>query len=198
MTRKVFSRNYFFKYLFKRLFTLFTPELTSGHHEPLVLIFVTRLRDTFLLFACFSHTASQVPSTWKLLALPERVTRVMTVLRQSAVLAGSKMFGRAVHLADLGFVGLNDFACTAHRDDADNLHGLSDAVRHEPRGLEGDAQDAMKLIAANALLGPLDDLFAAARRPPPDLLSRIDHVIAVYRLQASREAPMTLQVALFL
>jgi hypothetical protein len=45
---------------------------------------------------------------------------------------------------------------------------------------------------------PLDDLFAAARRRPPDLLSRIDHVIAVYRLQASREAPMTLQVALFL
>jgi hypothetical protein len=32
---------------------------------------------------------------------------------------------------------------------------------------------------------PLDDLFAAARRLPPDLLSRIDHVIAVYRLQAA-------------
>ena len=35
---------------------------------------------------------------------------------------------------------------------------------------------------------PLDDLFAAARRLPPDLLSRIDHVIAVYRLQAAGSA----------
>ena len=32
---------------------------------------------------------------------------------------------------------------------------------------------------------PLDDLFAAARRLPPDLLSRIDNVIAVYRLHAA-------------
>jgi hypothetical protein len=32
---------------------------------------------------------------------------------------------------------------------------------------------------------PLDDLFAAARRLPPDLLSLIDNVIAVYRLHAA-------------
>ena len=32
---------------------------------------------------------------------------------------------------------------------------------------------------------PLDDLYAAARRLRPDLLSRIDHVIAVYRLHAA-------------
>jgi hypothetical protein len=44
---------------------------------------------------------------------------------------------------------------------------------------------------------PLDDLFAAARRLPPDLLSRIDNVIAVTG-SSRREARMTLQVCLSL
>ena len=41
---------------------------------------------------------------------------------------------------------------------------------------------------------PLDDLFAAARRLPPDLLSRIDHDRSL-PAPSRREAPMTLQVA---
>jgi hypothetical protein len=31
----------------------------------------------------------------------------------------------------------------------------------------------------------MDDLFVAARRLPPDLRARTDHVIAVYRRQAA-------------
>ena len=43
-------------------------------------------------------------------------------------------------------------------------------------------------------LMPLDDLFATARRLPPDLLSRIDHDRSL-PAPSRREAPMTLQVA---
>ena len=54
---------------------------------------------------------------------------------------------------DEGFVGLDDLASATHRIDSDDAHSLTDAVRHEPRGFESDAQGPVKLVAADALLG---------------------------------------------
>jgi hypothetical protein len=54
--------------------------------------------------------------------------------------------------AGKGFVDLDNLASTAHRIDADDPHGLTDTVRHEPSGFQGDAQSPVKLIAADPLL----------------------------------------------
>ena len=48
----------------------------------------------------------------------------------------------AFNATDEGFVRLDNFARAAHRGYADNAHGFADAMRHEPCGLEGDAQGA--------------------------------------------------------
>jgi HTH-type transcriptional regulator, competence development regulator len=53
------------------------------------------------------------------------------------------------------------------------------------RERENPPPDRLISALAGALSLPLDELFAAARRLPPDLLSRIDNVIAVYRLHAA-------------
>jgi hypothetical protein len=44
----------------ERFFAFIALKLTSGFNEPLVLSFVFRFRRSLLLFACLSHTASQI------------------------------------------------------------------------------------------------------------------------------------------
>jgi hypothetical protein len=58
----------------------------------------------------------------------------------------------AIDRAEMGFVGFDDITIAAHGLLADNAHRFADTVRHEPSGLEGDAQTAVKLVARNALL----------------------------------------------
>ena len=53
------------------------------------------------------------------------------------------------------------------------------------RERENPPPDHLISALAGALRVPADDLFAAARRLPPDLRARADQVIAVYRQQAS-------------
>ena len=51
------------------------------------------------------------------------------------------------------------------------------------RERENPPPDRLVAALARALRLPADDLFAAARRLPPDLRARTDEVIAVYRQQ---------------
>src|SRR6187455_3377845 len=44
--------------------------------------------------------------------------------------------------ADESFIDFDDAASAAERDHAGGAHGLADTMRHEPSGLEGDAQGA--------------------------------------------------------
>ena len=53
------------------------------------------------------------------------------------------------------------------------------------RERENPPPDHLISALASALDLPRDDLFAAARRLPPDLRARTDQVIAVYRQQAA-------------
>lgn len=54
------------------------------------------------------------------------------------------------------------------------------------RGRENPPPDRLISALAGALSLPPDDLFAAARRLPPDLRARTDDVIAFYRAQIAR------------
>jgi hypothetical protein len=56
----VFRRYNLFKFAFEDFFAFVAAKLTSGFNKPLVLSFVLYLRRWLLLFACFSHTASQI------------------------------------------------------------------------------------------------------------------------------------------
>src|SRR5579885_149466 len=59
-------------------------------------------------------------------------------------------------VADEGFVHFDEAAAKAeHR--ATGAHGFAHAMAHEPRGFQGDAQGAVKLIRANALLAGRDE-----------------------------------------
>ena len=60
--------------------------------------------------------------------------------------------GLAFQATDIGFVYLDHFAFAAHRGHTSGPHSLTDAMAHEPSGLEGNAQGAGKLVAGNALL----------------------------------------------
>jgi transcriptional regulator with XRE-family HTH domain len=53
------------------------------------------------------------------------------------------------------------------------------------RERENPPPDHLISALAGALDLPADDMFAAARRLPPDLRARTDQVIAVYRQQAA-------------
>lgn len=53
------------------------------------------------------------------------------------------------------------------------------------RERENPPPDRLMTALARALGLPVDDVFAAARRLPPDLRARTDDVIAVYRQQAA-------------
>ena len=54
------------------------------------------------------------------------------------------------------------------------------------RERENPPPDHLVSALAGALDLPSDDLFAAAKRLPPDLRARTDDVIALYRRQAAR------------
>lgn len=54
--------------------------------------------------------------------------------------------------ADEGLVGFDGLALSTKRTKATFLHGFADAMRHEPSGLEGNAQGPVKLVGADALL----------------------------------------------
>ncbi len=56
------------------------------------------------------------------------------------------------------------------------------------RERENPPPDHLVWALAYALDLSADDLFAAAKRLPPDLRSRTEDVIAVYRMQAARKA----------
>ncbi len=57
---------------------------------------------------------------------------------------------RAVHLgfAKIGFVGLDHFACAAHRLKVARAHGLTEAVHHEPCALVANAEHTVDLMGA--------------------------------------------------
>ena len=55
--------------------------------------------------------------------------------------------------ADIGLVGLDDLAFAAHRAQVAFAHGFADTVGHEPSRLVGDAEHAVQLVRAHALLG---------------------------------------------
>jgi len=55
--------------------------------------------------------------------------------------------------APIGLVGFNDLAASAHRFIGAGFHRLADAVRHEPSRLVRDADGAVQLMGAHALLG---------------------------------------------
>jgi hypothetical protein len=54
--------------------------------------------------------------------------------------------------SEIGFIHLYNTAFTTHWRKAACAHGLTDAMRNEPRGLESAAQGTVKLVRANALL----------------------------------------------
>jgi hypothetical protein len=66
-------------------------------------------------------------------------------------------FWLAFKAADESFVSLNGFASAAQWLHADNAHRLANTMRHEPSGLQGNAQGPVKLVAA-------DTLFAGAKK----------------------------------
>jgi len=59
----------------------------------------------------------------------------------------------AVNSSDESFVSFYGFARAAHRGHADNAHGFTDTVRHEPCGFESYAKGSVKLVARNSLFG---------------------------------------------
>src|SRR5690606_10274067 len=52
----------------------------------------------------------------------------------------------------------DDAAIAAERGHIVAAHRLTDTVRHEPSGFEGDAKDTVKLVARNALLAARDQI----------------------------------------
>src|SRR5262249_41095912 len=58
--------------------------------------------------------------------------------------------------ANEGFIDFDDTAARAKRRESAFLHRLADTVRHEPCALEGNAQGAVQLIGADALLARRD------------------------------------------
>ncbi len=56
---------------------------------------------------------------------------------------------RRFELSEIGFVGFNNFAFAAKRAGVHVFHRFTDAMRHEPCGLVGDAERAVQLMAAD-------------------------------------------------
>jgi len=59
---------------------------------------------------------------------------------------------RVFDVAEIGLVNLDHLAVTTHRGKAHGLHCMTDTMRHEPGGFQGDAKGAVKLVGADALL----------------------------------------------
>lgn len=70
------------------------------------------------------------------------------VLMLRATLGIAATFDFAV----VGFVGLDNRAAASERSATIRLHGLTDAMRHEPRRFVGDPEHTVQLVAAHALL----------------------------------------------
>ena len=92
-------------------------------------------------------------------------------------------------LADEGFVHLDHLARTTHRGQVAGRHRLTDAVRHEPSGLEGYAQGPVKLIAADTLpaaahemhgLQPEVELDVAGLKGGSDLHGKWLHAVVAF------------------
>src|SRR5258708_1716539 len=63
------------------------------------------------------------------------------------------LLGLALEATIESLVNFHWFAARAHRgDEAAIAHGFANAMRQEPSGFIGDAQGAVKLMGANALL----------------------------------------------
>lgn len=69
----------------------------------------------------------------------------------TALLLALGLLGAVV--ADEGLVDLDNATAAAHGGQGAVAHGLTDAVGQEPRALVGDAEEAVDLVAAHALLG---------------------------------------------
>ena len=61
-------------------------------------------------------------------------------------------FGALRRVAVVRLIGLHGFAGAAERASASVDHGFADAMREEPRALVGDAEHAVELVRAHALL----------------------------------------------
>jgi hypothetical protein len=70
---------------------------------------------------------------------------------RTAASSGGTTFCRGL-LPKIGFVGLDGATTTAHGRERARPHCFANTVRHEPRGLESNPKDAVKLIGAEALL----------------------------------------------
>ena len=84
--------------------------------------------------------------------LPPRSTRLSTL----EPAWHSAQIGEACEswaTCQVSFVGFDRLAFAANGAQRTILHGLADAMRHEPRGLVGHAQRAMDLVRADAFLG---------------------------------------------
>ena len=64
----------------------------------------------------------------------------------------------ALFAANESLVDLHGAASAAHRRQSALAHRFADTVRHEPSGLEGDAENAVELVAGNALLAASDQV----------------------------------------
>jgi hypothetical protein len=77
------------------------------------------------------------------------------------------------------------FSASAARIRAISIAYLSRIERER----ENPPPDRLMTALARALDLPVDDVFAVARRLPPDLRARTNDVIAVYRRQSAGRAP---------
>jgi hypothetical protein len=73
--------------------------------------------------------------------------------------------GLAFLTTDKGFIRFHNLASAAHGLDTDNAHGLTQAMRHKPSSLEGNAQGPMKLIAADAFLAGAQQIHRLNPKP---------------------------------
>lgn len=100
----------------------------------------------------FSHYRRDLPDAR---GIDMEATRASAALYESEdhvfVSPSGSALGLPFKAADEGLIHFYDFASAAHWSHTDNTHGLTDAVSHEPCGLEGHAQGAGKLVAADAL-----------------------------------------------
>ena len=91
---------------------------------------------------------------------PLALATVAVNQRQNRQLVAGALLDAATSLeADVGFVNLNRAAVRTERgSEIAGTHRFADTVRHKPRGLEGDTENAVKLVARKALLAPGDQI----------------------------------------
>jgi hypothetical protein len=60
--------------------------------------------------------------------------------------------------SNVGFINLDNPPYAAQRLEADSLHGLADAMGHEPSGFQGHTHSPVDLVAADPLLARCDEV----------------------------------------